>query len=91
MAAAGNYVIKWRAEVCWIPAGAGSMEVPSAQTLIVNNDFGANSGFVSVPGGASPTGANFTTAATTVGTNLGTALNVAATLAQLQGFATGGG
>lgn len=88
--AAGHYLIKWRVEVCLVADGAGPMEVPAQQTLILNSDFGANSGPVLVPGGSTPTGANFTTAATTVGTNIGTALNVAAVLAQIQGFATGG-
>lgn len=86
------YFIKWSADVFWAADGANQMgQVPIAQVKRLNNDFGANSGFVLVPGGDSPTGANFTTAATTVGTNLGTAINVAATLAQIQGFSTGGG
>lgn len=89
-----SYQIKWRAEVCWIPDGAGQMEVPSGATKIINTDFGGSPGAggpVVVPGGDSPTGANFTTAANSVGTALGLALNNAATLAQIQGFSTGGG
>lgn len=88
------YFLKWRLEVCWVGDGAGPMEVPGAQTKILNNDqIGGtvnNSGYVVVPGADAPTGANFTTACTTVGTNMGTACNVAATLAQIQAFATGG-
>jgi len=85
------FVIDWEVRVSWVGDGVSQMgAVPSSQTKTINNKFGANSGLVVVPGADSPTGANFTTAATTVGTNIGTALNVAATLAQLQAFSTGG-
>jgi len=43
-----------------------------------------------VPGANSPTGANLTTACTAMGTDISTQMNVAATLAQIQAFATGG-
>lgn len=89
MANQGAYVLKWRLEVCLLAAGAGPMEVPAQQTLIMNNDFGGNGGFVAVPGGASPTQANFNTAITTAASNMETA--VANNLAQIQGFASGGG
>ena len=90
--ASGHFLIKWRIEVCLAADGAGPMgAVPSTQAFVTNNDFGANGGYVLVPGGSTPTGANFTTAATTVGTNIGTALNVAATLAAIQAFTSGSG
>ena len=88
------FLLKWSLDVCWVADGAGPMGVPGAQTKRLNNDaLGGtvlNGGYVVVPGGDSPTGANFTTACTTVGTNMGTACNVAATLAQIQAFSTGG-
>lgn len=87
--ATGHYFLKWRVEVCLLPDGAGQMQAPMMQTEVINNDFGANGGLIAVPGGSTPTGANFTTACTTLGTNISTAINVAATLAAIQGFATG--
>lgn len=83
--------IKWRVEAVFIPDGAGQMEVPTAQTLIQNNDFGANSGIIRVAGGNSPTAAQVQTACTTAGTNMGTALSSATNLAIIQGWISGTG
>lgn len=86
-------VLKWTAEACWVPDGAQQQNVPSAQTLRVNNDFGANSGYIVVPGGNSPTAANITTACTTLGANVALALGgtggSAAALAIIDGWASG--
>ena len=43
-----------------------------------------------VPGGDTPSGANFTTATTAMGTDISNQINVAAILAQIQAWATGG-
>lgn len=83
------YVINWSATIAWVGDGVGAMSVPSAQRLQQNSGFSANGGPVLVPGGDSPTTGNISTAATTVGTNIATALNN--NIAQIQGFATGGG
>ena len=83
------FIIKWRAQVCWLGDGIGPIN-QNAQMAQLSNELGANSGYVVVPGGDSPTGANLTTAMTTCGTNMGTAANVAGTLATIQGFSTGG-
>lgn len=87
------YIIRAiRIDVCWVPDGAGPMEVASAQSAAVTTDFGGSPGMggpVVVPGGDSPTGANLTTAAATLGTNLGAALNSPLMLARIQGWSTG--
>ena len=70
-------------EIAWVGDGAGAMSVPSAQAL-----FAANLAPIQVPGGDAPTTGNITTACTTAGTNLATFFN--ASIAQIQGFATGG-
>jgi hypothetical protein len=64
------------------------MSVASAQqiqasTLLVPGNA------VAVPGADAPTSANITTACATFGTNMAALLN--ANLAQIQGFASGGG
>jgi len=83
------YVLKGIISVEWVGDGAGPMSVPSAQVLTVGNDFGANGGFVTVPGGDAPSTANISTACSTLATNLAGALN--ASISQIQGFASGGG
>lgn len=98
MAAAGNIVLMWSVRACWVPAGAQQQNVPVAQALGVNNDFGANSGYIVVPGNANPSAANITTACTTLGTNVANALGGtgapaagAANLAVIQGWQNGTG
>jgi hypothetical protein len=85
------FILNWSVTAHWIGDGCSAMSVPAAQALKLNQGSTLGGGSVVVPGGDSPTGANFTTAATTVGTNMGAALNNPATLAEIQGFSTGGG
>lgn len=82
------YVLKWNLTVAWVGDGVGPMSVPSAQQLkMTEKQYG---GVIQVPGGDSPTQANFNTAITgTMTTNMEAA--VAANLGEIQGFSTGGG
>jgi hypothetical protein len=87
------YALKYSMEVVWIGDGASSMSVPSAQ----RKKF-LQSAIVQVPGGDTPTAANFNTAiGVTSGNVIANSLasdleaQVLANLGQLQGFATGGG
>ena len=87
------YGLRYSLDVVWIGDGANAMSVPSAQ----KKKF-VQSGIVQVPGGDSPTAANFNTA---IGVTTGNVIagsmaadlqtQVLAALAQLQGWATGGG
>lgn len=87
------YGLRYSLDVVWIGDGANAMSVPSAQ----KKKF-VQSSIVQVPGGDSPTAANFNTA---IGVTSGNVIansmasdleaQVLASLAQLQGFATGGG
>lgn len=87
-----TYVVRWSAEVAVVPVGAGSMEVPCAQRLKLSQGSASGGGTITVAStGLYPSSTNFTTAMTTAGTNMGTAFTTAAVLAQIQGFATGGG
>lgn len=71
MAGAGNIGILWTVRYCWVPVGVQQQNVPVAQSLAQNNDFGANSGLIIVPGTiGSMTAANITTSATTLGANV---------------------
>lgn len=87
------YQIRYKAEVVWVGDGQGSMGLASA---ITNYAAGAqsiafvNSAPIQVPGGDTPSSANFGTAATACATDLTTQLQNAATLARMQAFATGG-
>ena len=84
-------VLKWRATLCFVPDGAGSMEVPSAQSFELNNDFGANSGFIVVPGtNNSPTAGNITTACNTMATNAAAGFNTGPNLARIDAWGAGG-
>ncbi len=80
-----SYGLRYSLVVVWIGDGAGPMSVPDAQ----RKEF-FQSSIVSVPGGDTPTAANFNTAISgTMVTDL--EAQVLANLGQLQGFATGGG
>ena len=82
-----SYIISWQAQVSWLPDGAGAMSVPTGPTY----DFTSNSATnVVVPGAATPTGANFTTACNTIAGNLSALLNAQPTLGKIQAVATGG-
>lgn len=82
------YQIRWQATVCWVGDGTGQMSVPSAQSIKYSTELGGAGGQIQVPGGDAPSQANFNTAAQALATNLGT--SIAANLAQIQAFATGG-
>lgn len=79
------YGLRYSLDVVWIPDGASAMTVPDAQRKKFNQ-----SSIVQVPGGDSPTAANFNTA---ISGGMVTDLEaqVLASLGQLQGFSTGGG
>jgi hypothetical protein len=79
------YVLKYSMEVAWVGDGANAMSVPSAQ----RKKFVQTSA-VLVPGGDSPSAANFNTAITG-GMTTDLEAQVLANLGQLQGFSTGGG
>lgn len=87
------YGLKYSLSVVWIPDGGSAMTVPNAQL----KKF-VQTGIVQVPGGDSPTAANFNTAiGVTTGNVIANSMasdleaQVLANLGQLQGFATGGG
>ena len=85
------FQLKWRLEVSWAADGAGPMgAVPTGATLITTNDFNANGGYIPVPGGDTPTAANFNTA---IGVTMTAAMEafILANLGRIQAFATGGG
>lgn len=79
------YVIRYALEVDYVAVGAGPMTVPAQQ----RKKF-VQAAPVAVPGGESPTSANFNTAITG-GMTTDLEAQVLAALTQLQGFATGGG
>lgn len=79
------YGLRYSLDVVWIPDGAGAMTVPDAQ----RKKF-VQAAIVQVPGGDTPSAANFNTAISgAMVTDL--EAQVLANLGQLQGFATGGG
>lgn len=90
------YRLRYYVDIDWVGDGTGGTmqgilqannpvagDVGSAQTMRLQ-------GGQYVPGGDSPSGSNFTTATTAMGTDISTQINVAATLAQIQAWATGG-
>jgi hypothetical protein len=106
------YQILYRLDVVWIPDGAGPMSVASAQKLQLGSlDFrgltvvnpqnltvGQPTGFIQVPGGNTPSQANFRTALqgtsgapTAGGMTADLDAAIATNLARLLTFATGGG
>lgn len=88
-----SYGIRYSLQVCWIPDGAGAMSVPSAQA----EGFTQTGAFLIVPGGDSPTQGNFNTAisgasATPTAPSMSNdlAAQIAAALAKIQAWSTGG-
>lgn len=79
------YFIRYRLEVDYVPVGAGPMTTAQQQKKTFFQ--GAP---VAVPGGEAPTSANFNTAITG-GMTADLEAQVLAAIAQIQGFATGGG
>jgi hypothetical protein len=86
------YGIRYSLDVVWIPDGAGPMTVPDAQRLKLSQ-----TAIVQVPGGDSPTQANFNTA---IGVTSGNVIagsmasdleaQIATNLTRIQGWSTGG-
>ena len=87
----GRVAILWTMRFCWIPDGAQQQNVPAAQSLAANNDFGANGGLVVVPGGNNPSGGNIDTAITTVATNAKAFFDNGVPLGVIQGWGSGNG
>lgn len=88
-----SYRLRYTVNVDWVGDGAGGMTGPAAQTLA----FSATIPVQNVPGGTTPTQGNFNTAlsgssATPTAPSLANDISVqiAAKLAQIQAFATGG-
>jgi hypothetical protein len=87
------YAIKYSLDVVWIGDGASSMSVPAAQRLKL-----VQSSLVQVPGGDSPSQANFNTA---IGVTSGNVITnsmasdleaqIATNLTKIQAWSTGGG
>ena len=85
--------LRYSMDIVWIGDGSGPMSVPSAQRLKLTQ-----TAIVQVPGGDSPTAANFNTA---IGVTSGNVIansmasdleaQVLANLTRIQGFSTGGG
>lgn len=91
MAGQGTIVFMATITAAWVPNGVGQQNVPSAQSLRITNDFGANGGYVVVPGGANPSGGNIDTALNTLATNLKAYFDNGVPLATIQGWQNGAG
>lgn len=76
-------IIKGSLTIAFVPDGAGSMEVPMAQSLKLSLPAQV------VPGGNAPTMANFVTALQTLAANV-TGPAIGAQIGTIQGWATGG-
>ncbi len=95
-----SYRLRYEVHVDWVGDGQGPMggataqipgfEAGGAQTLDFFNAAGGQN-IVGTGTGGALASANITTLLTAMSADLSTQMNVAAKLAQLQGFATGGG
>ena len=92
------YGLRYNVDVVWIPDGAGAMSVPSSQILSLFNSPSNPAGQTAgqplgqaspVPGGDTPTQANFNTACTNMVTDI--EAQIAASLTRILAFNTGGG
>lgn len=86
------YLMGMKATIYWAPDGAGPVTVPEAQSLEASvGDAGCNASgtFVLVPGGNAPTTGNISTAVTAAAALITTYMQ--AQIAQIQGWASGGG
>ena len=88
-----SYQIRAAVTIMWIGNGTGPMEVGSAQvfTATVGPTASSTVPSIQVPGGDAPTSGNISTGCTSLATAVAAVFNTAANLAQIQGFATGGG
>lgn len=99
MAAQGAFAIRMKVDVVWLGAGEGGMTQAAGQVLSLFPSTTSATGLpntgmaqiVPVPGGAAPTAANFNTATNSAIADIQAQIAVAATLARIQAFATGGG
>ena len=94
----GYRLVYSNVNIVWVPDGAGPMEVSTGPVLSLNNVPYAGPPQVVVPGGNTPTLANFNTAltgssATPAAGSMCADLSaqISAALVRIQGFATGGG
>ena len=87
------YQVFLKATFVWQPdgAGPGMSSGAGAQSIALDNFYGANGGAVQVPGGDSPVAANITTALATAAANLANGVNNGPLLAQIQGWSSGRG
>jgi len=95
-----SYRLRYEVSVDWVGDGQGPMggaitqlsgaEAGGAQTLKFFNAAGGQN-IVGTGTGGAIAAANITTLLAAMSADLSTQMNVAAKLAQLQGFATGGG
>jgi hypothetical protein len=94
-----SYQLSYSVSVDYVPDGAGGEQIANSQTLQffpsasnpgglgrVTVGYGAGT---PVPGGAAPTQANFNTACSNMATDI--EAQIAANLARILAFATGGG
>ena len=94
------FVLRPVIDICWVPDGAGAMEVPSSAKIRffarANNPAGVTLGSGAfaqgslIPGGNTPSLANIATALANLSTDIQAQIT-AAVLARIQAFATGGG
>lgn len=94
------YRLRYTFNVDWVPAGTGQTQ-PGSTTSALGSSGGAQTkGFVNTPGGQQVLGSgtagiingtDVTTLTNAAAADMAAQLNVAATLAQLQGFNSGGG
>lgn len=97
------FAIRMRVDVVYVGNGQGGMTVPAEQvlTFFPGGPGGTNSAtglpvpgfgaFVPCPGTDTPTAGNINTAINNAAADIEAQIAVAATLARIQGFATGGG
>lgn len=98
-----SFAIRYKVDIAWIGDGLGGSQVPNSQMLRIEptsaNGVGLSLGsgdaaqwLVPVPGGNSPSAANFATAFTAMATDCAAQLGSGtALLARVQAFSSGGG
>ena len=93
-----SFRIDYSVTVTFVGDGMGPMELPGSPAIsFFGSGLGAaplgipGQGGQLVPGGNTPTAANFTTALNSMAADIAAQIAVPATLARVQAFATGGG
>ena len=94
------YRLRYTANVDWVPAGTGATQPNSTNSANGASSGAQTKGFVNTPGGQNVLGGgtggiinatDVTTLTNAMAADIAAQMNVAATLAQLQGFNSGGG